>query len=149
MFNKLKSFADKIDPSLAEKAMNTIQNHLQQGNSSQSKPSNEHSESTNNTQPASNTIVTEPVVVTGKKRALLIGINYFKQKGELRGCINDVKNVEKFLRNGYQFHDIRILTDDQTNNQPTKQNILDGFQWLIQGAQPGDSLFLHYSGIFI
>lgn len=76
----------------------------------------------------------------------MIGINYFKSKGELRGCINDVKNVERFLRNNYQFSDIRILTDDQSQNMPTKDNILAGFRWLVQGAQAGDSLFLHYSG---
>jgi len=26
-----------------------------------------------------------------------IGINYFGQNGELRGCINDVKNIQAFL----------------------------------------------------
>ena len=34
---------------------------------------------------------------TGAKKALLIGINYFRQQGELKGCINDVQNVRKFL----------------------------------------------------
>jgi hypothetical protein len=33
----------------------------------------------------------------GRKKALLIGINYFGQNGELRGCINDVQNIKKFL----------------------------------------------------
>lgn len=27
---------------------------------------------------------------TGRRKALLIGINYFGQSGELSGCINDV-----------------------------------------------------------
>ena len=26
-----------------------------------------------------------------------VGINYFKQDGELQGCINDVKNITNFL----------------------------------------------------
>ena len=30
---------------------------------------------------------------TGRRKALLIGINYFGQRGQLRGCINDVKNM--------------------------------------------------------
>ncbi|CAK9781350.1 unnamed protein product [Cutaneotrichosporon oleaginosum] len=34
---------------------------------------------------------------TGRRRALLIGINYRGQKGELRGCINDVINLRNFL----------------------------------------------------
>ncbi|KAF6840062.1 caspase domain-containing protein [Colletotrichum plurivorum] len=86
----------------------------------------------------------------GKRKALLIGINYFGQDGELRGCINDVKNVSTFLveRYGYKREDMVVLTDDQQNpmGQPTKQNLLRAMHWLVQGAQPNDSLFFHYSG---
>jgi len=41
-----------------------------------------------------------------------------------------------------------VLTDDQTTplNIPTKQNMINAFKWLVQGAKAGDSLFLHYSG---
>jgi hypothetical protein len=87
---------------------------------------------------------------TGKRKALLIGINYFGQSGELRGCINDTKNVSNFLmeRYGYKREDMIILTDDQANPvlQPTKQNIIRAMQWLVADAQPNDALFLHYSG---
>jgi hypothetical protein len=87
---------------------------------------------------------------SGKRKALLIGINYFGQKGQLRGCINDVKNMSKFLheRFGYQWDDMVILTDDQQHpkSQPTKQNILTAMHWLVKDAQPNDSLFFHYSG---
>ncbi|KAK4220295.1 metacaspase-1 [Rhypophila decipiens] len=87
---------------------------------------------------------------TGKRKALLIGINYFGKEGELRGCINDVKNVSSFLieRYGYKREDMVILTDDQQNPvmQPTKENIIKAMQWLVAGAQPNDALFLHYSG---
>ena len=86
----------------------------------------------------------------GNKKALLIGINYFKQKGELRGCLEDVKNVNEFLKRTYGFpsNNIMILTDDQKDPSkiPTKQNMLNGMAWLVQNAQPGDSLFFHYSG---
>ncbi|KAH8594712.1 caspase domain-containing protein [Bisporella sp. PMI_857] len=87
---------------------------------------------------------------TGKRKALLIGINYFGQQGELRGCINDTKNVSSFLmeRYNYRSEDMIILTDDQQNPQlqPTKQNILRAMSWLVANAQPDDALFLHYSG---
>lgn len=83
---------------------------------------------------------------------MLIGINYFGQDGELRGCINDTKNVSAFLveNYGYKREDMVILTDDATNPllQPTKENILRAMQWLVAGAQPNDALFLHYSGQF-
>lgn len=87
---------------------------------------------------------------TGKRKALLIGINYFGQDGELRGCINDVHNLSNFLveKFGYKREDMVLLTDDQRNPvmQPTKQNIIRAMGWLVNGAQPNDSLFLHYSG---
>ncbi|AEO59515.1 hypothetical protein MYCTH_112363 [Thermothelomyces thermophilus ATCC 42464] len=87
---------------------------------------------------------------TGRRKALLIGINYFGQEGELRGCINDVKNVSAFLteKYGYRPEDMVKLTDDQSDPvlQPTKANIIRAMQWLVDGAQPNDALFLHYSG---
>lgn len=87
---------------------------------------------------------------TGRRKAVLIGINYFGQRGQLRGCVNDVKNMSAFLHEnfGYQRNDMVILTDDQQNpmSQPTKQNILRAMHWLVKDAQPNDSLFFHYSG---
>lgn len=87
---------------------------------------------------------------SGKRKALLIGINYFGQKAELKGCINDTKNVSQFLieRYGYKREDMIILTDDQRDPImiPTKTNILRALGWLVAGAQPNDAIFLHYSG---
>lgn len=81
---------------------------------------------------------------------MLIGINYFGSKAELKGCINDVHNVSAFLieRYNYKREDMVILTDDQSEPRmrPTKKNIQDAMGWLVGGAQPNDSLFLHYSG---
>merc|ERR1719247_2625958 len=40
-----------------------------------------------------------------------------------------------------------ILTDNgPSQSQPTRQNILRACRWLVQGAQPGDCLFFHFSG---
>ncbi|CRJ79705.1 hypothetical protein BN1708_000078 [Verticillium longisporum] len=87
---------------------------------------------------------------TGRRKALLIGINYFGQRGQLRGCINDVKNMSAYLVEnfGYKREDMVILTDDQQNpvSQPTKQNLLRAMHWLVKDARPNDSLFFHYSG---
>lgn len=86
----------------------------------------------------------------GRRKALLVGVNYFGQSGELKGCINDVHNVSNFLkeRYGYRSEDMVILTDDQQQAMsiPTRQNILRAMQWLVSGAQPNDALFFHYSG---
>ncbi|KAJ5815827.1 hypothetical protein N7447_008060 [Penicillium robsamsonii] len=87
---------------------------------------------------------------TGRRKALLIGINYAGQPNALRGCINDVTNMSNFLtqRFGYKREDMVILTDDQRNpmSLPTKANILRAMQWLVKDAQPNDSLFIHFSG---
>lgn len=41
-----------------------------------------------------------------------------------------------------------VLTDDQQNpaGRPTRANIIRAMHWLVAGAQPNDSLFLHFSG---
>ncbi|KAI9295268.1 hypothetical protein K502DRAFT_324411 [Neoconidiobolus thromboides FSU 785] len=88
---------------------------------------------------------------TGRKKALLIGINYIQTKFELKGCINDVKNIQRFLTSSYQFplEGMVLLTDDQRHNPsrlPTKQNILSAMRWLTDGARANDSLFFHFSG---
>ena len=100
--------------------------------------------------PSSNGFAFQYSQCTGRKKALLIGINYFNQRGQLRGCINDVRNMSAYLVEnfGYKREDMVILTDDQQNpmSQPTKQNILRAMHWLVKDARPNDSLFFHYSG---
>ena len=87
---------------------------------------------------------------TGKRKALLIGINYFGSRGELRGAINDVKNMATYLNGNFGFaaEDMVILTDDKQRpmSQPTKLNILRAMHWLVRDAQPSDNLFFQYSG---
>ncbi|CDZ96616.1 peptidase c14 [Phaffia rhodozyma] len=86
----------------------------------------------------------------GKRKALLVGINYIGTSSALNGCINDVHNVKQFIirQFGYKDEDIVVLTDDMTNPRqiPTRANIIQAMHWLVQGAQPNDSLFFHYSG---
>jgi hypothetical protein len=81
----------------------------------------------------------------GKRKALLIGINYIGTRSELRGCINDVHNVQNFLmqRAGYKPDDMVVLTDDARDPRsiPTRQNMTAAMHWLVSGAAPGDALF--------
>lgn len=88
---------------------------------------------------------------SGRKRALLIGINYPGTQAELRGCINDVLRMKGLISQLYGFptspDSMMVLTDDQYGSQaPTRMNMMRGFRWLVEGARPGDCLFLHYSG---
>jgi len=74
--------------------------------------------------------------------------NYYGQKGELKGCINDVHNIKNFLTKNFKIDEVLVLTDDQTDSSkiPTRKNILSAFRWLRDGVKAGDSLILHYSG---
>eukprot|EP00995_Heteronema_vittatum_P005698 NODE_189_length_1669_cov_858.618519_g128_i0.p1 GENE.NODE_189_length_1669_cov_858.618519_g128_i0~~NODE_189_length_1669_cov_858.618519_g128_i0.p1 ORF type:complete len:448 (-),score=151.78 NODE_189_length_1669_cov_858.618519_g128_i0:324-1637(-) len=85
--------------------------------------------------------------ISGNRKALLVGINYVGQQGQLRGCVNDAKSMARYLKE-QGFSTMRLLVDEgaDSGDQPTKANIIQGMRWLVQGARPGDSLFFHYSG---
>ncbi|KAK9817527.1 hypothetical protein WJX74_008370 [Apatococcus lobatus] len=85
------------------------------------------------------------------RKSLLIGINYTGSQSQLNGCINDVHNVQRWLTSvGFppDPNSMLVLTDDQQDPRlrPTRENMINAFRWLVGGTQPGDSLFLHYSG---
>jgi hypothetical protein len=84
--------------------------------------------------------------LTGNKKALLIGCNYIGSKNELKGCVNDVMNMKKFIISTFGFQDdpnhLRVLLNDEC----TRVKMIYLMQWLVEGAKAGDSLFLHYSG---
>jgi hypothetical protein len=78
---------------------------------------------------------------------LQIGINYANTPNSLLGCVNDARNVRRFLvkYHGFSGSDIVLLTDDHEDarSRPTRQNILDAMRWLVRDACPNDSLFFH------
>lgn len=87
-----------------------------------------------------------------RRKSVLVGINYFGTKAELRGCINDVWNMKKLLTEtfGWDASCIRILVDDRqapgNYGPPTKANIISALRWLAEGVESGDVLFFHFSG---
>lgn len=78
------------------------------------------------------------------KKALVVGINKFQDPAaELRGCVNDAKNlVEILMARGWEHKNIRMLCDERA----TKEAILTRLAWLVKGAKAGDSLFFSFSG---
>ncbi|KAJ1327347.1 hypothetical protein BSLG_010689 [Batrachochytrium salamandrivorans] len=54
-----------------------------------------------------------------KTRALYIGINYTGTKSALRGCVQDVQNVSKYVGSTNIFKESLFLTDDQ--QEPAKR----------------------------
>jgi metacaspase-1 len=93
-------------------------------------------------------IVPPESVRNGARRALLIGINYVGQQGQLSGCHNDVKNIKKYLikHQGFQEKDMLILMDDGRHHQPTRANIMNAFDRVSKYSKAGDVVFIHYSG---
>jgi len=82
------------------------------------------------------------------KRAVLIGINYVGQNGELSGCHNDVRNMKEYLLNklGFMDYNMTILMDDGYSQNPTRWNIINAYKDIVSKSQSGDTVFLHYSG---
>jgi hypothetical protein len=79
-------------------------------------------------------------------KALLVGINaYPNPSNNLRGCINDIVDMEYFIASKnkvYAKENIKTLTDSRA----TKKGILDHLNWLLLGASAGDQILFHYSG---
>eukprot|EP00923_Selenidium_pygospionis_P000171 GHVN01000303.1.p1 GENE.GHVN01000303.1~~GHVN01000303.1.p1 ORF type:complete len:133 (+),score=18.75 GHVN01000303.1:72-470(+) len=68
--------------------------------------------------------------LNGNKKAVLIGINYKGQQGELRGCINDVVMMKQYIVEQQGFptdeeHMLVLTEDEPTKNHPNKQRILE------------------------
>mmetsp|Transcript_19897 Transcript_19897/g.34240 ORF Transcript_19897/g.34240 Transcript_19897/m.34240 type:complete len:334 (-) Transcript_19897:223-1224(-) len=82
------------------------------------------------------------------QRAVLIGINYTGQSGELSGCHNDVHNVARYLTEvqGFRKENVTILMDDGMHKAPTKSAILGAYKRLVKESREGDVVFCHYSG---
>lgn len=79
------------------------------------------------------------------KKAVLIGINRYRVPGaDLRGCVNDVKNLQSVLAKYYGFaaKDIATLTDFAATKKAMQVAIAN----LVRNARKGDVLLLHYSG---
>ncbi|ALF52418.1 peptidase C14, caspase catalytic subunit p20 [Nostoc piscinale CENA21] len=85
---------------------------------------------------------------TGRKLALLVGINEYSEDDGLSplfGCVTDVRLQQELLihRFGFKPQDILTLTDKQA----TRQGILTAFEeHLIKQAKPSDVVLFHFSG---
>ncbi|CAG8554385.1 2454_t:CDS:2 [Funneliformis caledonium] len=83
---------------------------------------------------------------TGRKRAVLIGINYVNTRFQLGGCFNDVNNIKSFIKKnyGYDESNMKVLTDSPEGHSdpsliPTRENIIEAIKWLVRDPKPNDS----------
>ncbi|MCV9965325.1 caspase family protein [Pararhizobium sp. BT-229] len=90
----------------------------------------------------------QPTAAKAEDRALLVGIGTYESLPEdmfLHGPKNDVKAIEALLTGTLSFkpESIRILTDDKARRTTILSTIDD---WLISGTEPGDRIYLYFSG---
>ena len=87
---------------------------------------------------------------SGLDRMLLVGINYVDNKANaLKGCHNDVRNMEQIMAKYYpKCSKKKILMDsrDIGVGAPSRANILAGLDWLTKGLKPGENVYFHFSG---
>ncbi len=78
------------------------------------------------------------------KKALLVGINTYKYVRPLNGCVRDVRNMADILTSFYGFEsdEIRTIVDESV----TRNNLMNRFDWLLDGSKEGDLLLFHFSG---
>ncbi|TFY65929.1 hypothetical protein EVG20_g5155 [Dentipellis fragilis] len=98
------------------------------------------------------------VTSQGRRKALLIGINYIwasttTGNDRLRGPIKDVQHMKEVLVEyyGYLEEDIVVMTDEHLPNQhtdiwPTRKNILHQLRNLVSDARRGDTFVFHFAG---
>jgi hypothetical protein len=82
-----------------------------------------------------------------KGRALLVGVNQYAHPSvpNTAGAEEDARAAKELIMRQYGFDEseIRMLLGPQA----TARNIIAEFRrWLIEGTQPGDRVFFHYSG---
>lgn len=87
----------------------------------------------------------------GKKRSLLIGCNYRNLPGaELKASHDDVRSMKDYIVNVHGFPEsdelMTILLDDEDHKFPTFLNIVEAFKVLSEESQPGDAVFVQFSG---
>lgn len=91
-------------------------------------------------------LITLAAVAEAKDRALLIGIDYYQQKGipPTKGAVEDVNAVEKLLVNTLNFtpSSIKVLR----NEEATTNNILRELDLIVNETTFGDRVFFQYAG---
>ena len=82
---------------------------------------------------------------TGRKLALLVGINQYPSTPSLNGCLTDVAMQRELLvhRFGFKAADVLTLTDLQATRQQIETVFLEH---LTQQAKSGDTIVFHFSG---
>ncbi len=81
-----------------------------------------------------------------KRRALLIGINHYKELTSLQYAVRDVKAIKDALE-GFRYEDIQILHDEAGPKQkPTYKNVVRELEEFAERAERDDLLLVYFAG---
>ena len=82
----------------------------------------------------------------GQRKAFLVGINDYARSAipDLRGAVNDVNRLSQVLQQRMNFPAGNIVK--LTDAQATRDNILNGLTTFVNGVQPNDIVYIHFSG---
>jgi hypothetical protein len=85
-----------------------------------------------------------PAPTSGRRLALLIGVNEYDAVPDLRGAVNDVELLRSVLSSkaGFAERDIELLLD----RAATRRGIFEAIDRLAARAKPSDVVYVHYSG---
>mmetsp|Transcript_26800 Transcript_26800/g.37790 ORF Transcript_26800/g.37790 Transcript_26800/m.37790 type:complete len:589 (-) Transcript_26800:208-1974(-) len=86
-----------------------------------------------------------------KKRSLLVGCNYVNIEGaELKASHDDIRSMKDYIVNVHGFPESKdsmtVLLDDDDHKHPTHMNITEALKSLSEQSQPGDAVFVQFSG---
>jgi hypothetical protein len=90
-------------------------------------------------------------VTKGTKRSLLIGCNYENfEHAALKASHDDIRSIKDYIVTVHGFPEDResmtMLLDDGEHQPPSYTNIIESFKRLSEKSQPGDVVFIQFSG---
>jgi hypothetical protein len=85
----------------------------------------------------------EDIITVGKYVALVIGINSYEGHWRpLNTAVNDASEIADILKNKYRFNEVHTLI----NEDATRRNIIEKFEWLTKNVSSDDNLLIFYAG---
>ncbi|MEO0928843.1 MAG: caspase family protein, partial [Cyanobacteria bacterium J06643_13] len=79
--------------------------------------------------------------------ALLVGIDaYTHPVPPLQGCVNDIKAITEYLQGRVAQDDYQVQLRTLTNQDATRQGIIDGFRQHLSQAASEDIVLFYYAG---
>lgn len=90
--------------------------------------------------------------------AVVIGINYYRKGKCLKGSVRDAERIKQYLEAGAKHVDIAIFTAmtpsdpsygrpmEKPELWPTRANVVSSLKRVLHTANPGDFVYVHYSG---